>query len=339
MSSYIKKRPTISDVARLAHVSTATVSRALQNPDMVSDETRKKVFEIVTQTGYRANTAARILRQNRASTLLVMLPDIANPFFSEILSGIEDAATEHNFTILIGNTNGEEARAQDLLGSLRNGRADGALLLNGKLPLHPDEIATLPLVSISETIPNTKIGHVATDSVAATYEATQHLIDLGHKRIVHLSGPQGNVLTQERSEGYELAMRAAGLGDHIKIIPCGFTVEDGQRSVACMLRMHSIPDAITCASDVAAMGAIVELRNRGITVPDKVSVVGFDDIEFAKIFAPPLTTIRQNRKELGRRATLMLLGLINGTILEAENIVIGHMLIRRGSAIAAVNNR
>lgn len=325
------KRPTIADVARQANVSTATVSRALQNPDLVSETTRKLVFDVVARTGYRANTAAKMLRQNRAGTLLVVLPDIANPFFSEILSGIEDAATEQNHTILIGNTNGQESRARDLLENLRNGRADGALLLNGKIPLSPDEIAMLSLVSISEDIPGADISHVGTDSVHACADATRHLIELGHKRIMHFCGPEGNVLSLQRSLGYQTAMTDAGLEANIQLLPCGFTVDAGQASAMQLLNYRTAPTAIVCASDEAAMGAITTLRAHEISVPDDISVVGFDDIAFASIFSPPLTTINQQRKVLGRKATLLLLDLIGGASLRTENVVVEHTLIERGS--------
>ncbi|MEP5759286.1 MAG: LacI family DNA-binding transcriptional regulator [Litoreibacter sp.] len=328
-----KKRPTIADVAHLAGVSTATVSRALQSPDLVSEKNRKLIFDVVSQTGYRPNTAAKMLRQNRANTLLVVLPDIANPFFSEILSGIEDVATVHNYTILISNTNGDDARTRDLLGSLRNGRADGALLLNGQLPLPDHEIETLSLVSISEAIPNAQILHVGTDSIAATREATEYLITLGHKKIVHFGGPTGNILTKEREQGYRSAMQAAGLSDDITVIPSGFKLEDGQASVDALLTKHDPPDAIVCASDIAAMGAISGLTKRGYQVPQDISVIGFDDIDFSSIFSPPLTTIRQNRKELGKRATLMLLGLIEGTLENPNMNVVEHSLIERSSTI------
>ncbi|MEO9650168.1 MAG: LacI family DNA-binding transcriptional regulator [Roseobacter sp.] len=333
MTSRTKKRPTISDVARLANVSTATVSRALQNPELVSQQTRKTVYDVVAQTGYRANKAAKMLRQNRANTLLVLLPDIANPFFSEILSGIEEVATEHNNTILIGNTNGEDTRTKDLLGNLRNGRADGALLLNGKLPIATDEITSLKLVSISEAISDAPIPHVGTDSVAASREATQHLIDLGHRRVIHFSGQQGNILTEQRIKGYQEAMQTAGLEAYSQVIPCGFTLKNGQAAATRLLKTNIVPDAIVCASDIAAMGAVSEFKSRGLDIPQDLSIVGFDDIDFSGIFSPPLTTIRQSRKEMGQQAARMLLGHINGTLGEPENITVEHRLIQRASAI------
>lgn len=331
MKSLLNKRPTIADVARQANVSTATVSRALQTPELVSESTRNQVIEVVARTGYRANTAAKMLRQNRSRTLLVMLPDIANPFFSEILSGIEDAATEQNHTILIGNTNGKESRARDLLENLRNGRADGALLLNGDIPLSTDEIAALSLVSISENIPGVNISHVGTDNVKASSDATQHLIDLGHKRIAHLCGPEGNVLSLQREQGYQAAMKSAGLQAEIKSQPCGFTVDAGQAAAMELLDHQPVPTAIFCANDATAMGAITALLREGLRVPDDISVVGFDDIAFASIFSPPLTTISQQRKELGQRAALLLLDSIRGSSSEPRNIVIDHTLIQRAS--------
>ncbi|MEP0522097.1 MAG: LacI family DNA-binding transcriptional regulator [Hyphomicrobiales bacterium] len=334
MRTLTNKRPTIADVARQANVSTATVSRALQTPDLVSESTRKVVFDVVAQTGYRVNTAAKMLRQNRSGTLLVILPDIANPFFSEILSGIEDAATEQNHTILIGNTNGQDFRARDLLENLRNGRADGALLLNGNLPLPPEEISTLSLISISENIPGIDISHVGTDNVRASADATQHLIDLGHKRIIHFCGPEGNVLSVQRMKGYETAMQSAGLQDEIRYFPCGFTIDAGQNSARQMLSQEIAPTAIVCANDAAAMGTIAALQDQGISVPENISVIGFDDIAFASIFSPPLTTISQQRKEIGRQATYLLLDLIKELPHQTKNVVVEHSLVQRASTAA-----
>ncbi len=202
MKTLLDRRPTIADVAQLAKVSTATVSRALQTPEIVSESTRAAVMDAVQATGYRGNSVAKMLRQNRSGAILVLLPDLANPFFSEILSGIDEVATESRYTILVGNTfrdTGDKTRA--LLDNLWNGRADGGLLLNGALPHALPKRAEAPLISISEAIPGAGIPHVGTDNVQAARDATRHLIDLGHRRIGFISGPTGNVLSQARRDG------------------------------------------------------------------------------------------------------------------------------------------
>lgn len=233
----------------------------------------------------------------------------------------------------MGTPNGEEERTRDLLSNLQNGRADGALLLNGQLPLLPHEKEDLAIVSMSEEIPGANIPHVGTDSVAGTFDATNHLIDLGHRYIFHFSGPDGNMLTSERRLGYESAMHAAGLKDLVKVVSCGFMLEDGQAAAARLMDADTKPDAIVCASDIEAMGTIFELNRQGYVVPRDTSVLGFEDITFASVFSPPLTTIQQNRREIGRRAASMLLGLIQGAQEGPDKVLVEHTLIQRQSAV------
>ncbi|MBO6815837.1 MAG: LacI family DNA-binding transcriptional regulator [Rhizobiaceae bacterium] len=329
-----KKRPTISDVAKLAKVSTATVSRALQTPDLVSQSTRDQVLDAVKRTNYRINSAAKMLRQNRAATLLVLLPDIANPFFSEILSGIEDIATERDHTILIGNTNGEEARTHDLLDLLQCGRADGALLLNGALALPPDEVEALALISISAEIPVANISHVGIDNVGALQEITNHLISLGHRNIVHICGPAGNILSSQRRTGYEQAMLDSGLGEYNRTISGGFTVQDGKAAVGELLKSGDLPTALVCANDDAAIGAILELKQNGLSVPQDVSVSGFDDVPIASLFSPAITTIRQRRKEIGQQAARLLFEELSASAMKPQKLMVDHELVLRDSTCA-----
>lgn len=336
------KRPTIGDVAELAGVSTATVSRTLHNPDVVSESARKAVMEAVRRTGYTQNAAAQILRQQRARAVLVLVPDIGNTFFSEILAGIERVASAAELTILIGDTANEPQREEEFLRYLRNGRADGVLLLNGRLP--PSVIADLdarsgrppPMVTISEALDRQVVPHVGIDNVAAARVATDHLLDLGHRRIAHLCGPAANILTRQRLSGYRQAMAAAGIAEAEQIILDGdFTAESGGLAALRLLEMAERPTAIFCSNDEMAMGLISELHARGVSVPRDLSVVGFDDIVFAKTYIPALTTIHQPRLEVGERAMQTLLSLLDGTAaLEAGETQLEYQLVVRDSTAA-----
>ncbi|EEE35556.1 transcriptional repressor CytR [Rhodobacteraceae bacterium KLH11] len=315
----------------MAGVSTATVSRALQSPDIVSKKTRDAVFAAVSETGYSVNTAAQMLRRNRSGTILVILPDIANPFFSKILSGIEEVATQANLTILIGNTNGEDERFANILENLRNGRADGALLLNGCAP--PDGLLAegVPVISISERVNNSDIPHVGTNNEEAAYDATRYLVSLGHRAIAHAAGPDGNTLTEDRFAGYARAMAEAGLDDKINRVPCGFSFGDGQRAARHVLAKHADATAVFCANDESAMGMIRCLQDEGYVVPDQISVMGFDDVPYASIFQPELTTVHQARNLIGKQAMRMLLDFLSDQPMPVSPTFLEHSIVVRNS--------
>ncbi len=331
MTRISNKRPTVRDVARVAGVSTATVSRALQSPDIVSKKTRDAVFAAVSETGYSINTAAQMLRRNRSGTVLVILPDISNPFFSKILSGIEEVATRAGLTILIGNTNGDDTRYTKILENLRNGRADGALILNGVAP--PDGMLPegTPAVSISERLEGSDYPHVGTDNQKAAFDATQYLIDQGHTKIAHITGPLGNALTEDRLSGYIQAMTEAGLSDHIRSIPGGFTYADGEQAAKQLI--HSWPDATAafCANDESAMGVIRRLQQQDYAVPDQISVMGFDDVPFSRIFQPELTTVHQARNLIGQRAMEKLFEQLENNTSPSGSVFLEHTIVTRNS--------
>ncbi len=315
----MNKRATIEDVARIAGVSTATVSRAIHTPEIVSDSTREAVNGAIEQTGYTLNLAARNLRQQRANATVVLVPDIGNTFFSEILVGIERVASAAGHTILIGHTAKDPVREEKYLNTLVNGQADGALLLNGHLPdvvierIKNAAGGGFPIVSVSEALDDQIVPHVGIDNVRAAAMATQYLLDHGHRHILHLRGPGDNILTHQRMAGFEQAMRAAGLATNPDTFLDGdFTIESGVTAAHQVTRDPTKPTAVFCANDEMAIGLMSELAIRGIEVPTDVSVIGFDDIAFAKTARPGLTTIRQPRAEFGECAMRRLLDLING---------------------------
>lgn len=337
MTKKSNNRPTVRDVARVAGVSTATVSRALQSPDIVSKKTRDAVFAAVSETGYSVNTAAQMLRRNRSGTILVILPDISNPFFSKILSGIEEVATRANLTILIGNTNGDSTRYANILENLRNGRADGALILNGEAP--PDGMLPegTPAVSISERLDGTPYPHVGTDNERAAFDATRYLIEQGHRKIAHVTGPQDNTLTKDRRDGYVKAMTEAGLSDHIRLIDGGFVYSDGEHAGHHLAKNWPDTTAVFCANDESAMGVIRSLQQHGYSVPDNISVMGFDDVPFARIFQPELTTVHQARNLIGQRAMEILLEQLEKKPFSTGSVYLDHRIVSRNSVAGPRN--
>lgn len=317
----MNKRATIGDVARLAGVSTATVSRAIHTPDVVSESTREAVQSAISETGFTLNIAARTLRQQRANAVLVLVPDIGNTFFSEILAGIEKVASARRQTILIGDTAGDRAREERFLSYLVNGRADGALLLNGHLPAG----VRGAVVSVSEALEPQEVPHVGIDNAAASALAVRHLKAAGHRRIAHLSGPQNNILTRQRIEGFR-----AEAGPDAPVLPGAFTIASGRAAADAVLTLDPRPTAVACANDEMAIGLIAGLAAQGVRVPQDISVIGFDDIAFAEATIPALTTIRQPRLAIGERAMMRLISAIEGTA-EAGAEILHVKLVERAS--------
>lgn len=310
-----KRFPKIRDVAEAAGVSTATVSRALSSPGLVSQDTRAIVLRAVEATGYRINHAARNLRRRQAGGIVVLVPNLANPFFSQILSGIASAMAPSGYNVLIADTH--QTHADDgILDYLHNNRADGLIVLHGALPeaLPPAGSAAAhlpPVVFACEWLVEGARPQVTIDNAYGARLAIDHLAALGHLRIGHLMGPQGNVLTASRARGAREALAANGLEIREEwFLEGDFSLDSGAAAARRWLAMTARPTAVFCASDAMACGFIGALSRGGISVPDDVSVVGFDDIEIAAHLVPALTTIAQPRPLIGETAAQMLLDLI-----------------------------
>ncbi|MGO1120609.1 LacI family DNA-binding transcriptional regulator [Rhodovibrionaceae bacterium A322] len=308
------KPATIEDVARLADVSIATVSRVVHSPDKVAERTRLKVQEAIARSGYAPNVLARNLRRRSSGMILVLLPDIGNPFFSSILSGIESLARQAGYGVIIGNTDNRPDKEEVYLSYLRGNQADGVILLTGHLP-HGATVADLPtlppMVALSERVSGDVVPFVGIENVSAAQMATDHLLALGHRRIAHVKGPEGNILTDRRLQGYQQALQAAGIApDAALVVPGAFSIESGRQAVELLWQQSPRPTALFCASDEIAIGALLELTRKGVSVPQEVSVVGFDDIQFASCTTPPLTTLHQPREQMGQAAMSLLLELL-----------------------------
>ncbi|ODT75745.1 MAG: hypothetical protein ABS76_33395 [Pelagibacterium sp. SCN 64-44] len=337
--SQARKTPTIQDVARFAKVSAATVSRALSSPERVSETTRARISEAIHVTGYTLNQAARSLRQRSARTILVALPDIRNPFFSAILDAIEREATSRGYGVLVANLYLGPQTARRLQDYMLSNRADGLLLLDGSLS--PDMLRTLtsppysvPLVVACEEIPNSNFHTVLTDNANAAERATRHLLDLGHRRIGHILGPEHNRVAQDRLSGFTRALERAGQKLRPEWVFRGnFEMASGFSAAARFMALAERPTAIFAANDESAIGFLSGLRQHGLECPRDISVVGFDDLGVTAHFTPPLTTMRQPRETLGRMAAETLVDLLEETGLARGplRIVLNSELIVRES--------
>lgn len=325
--------PTVKIVAEMAGVSTATVSRALSKPDLVSDPILRRVRAAADKAGYTPNALARNLRRMETKSVLIVLPDISNPFFGEIIQGAESVALARGYCVLVGNTNNDAERERAYADVILGRRADGLLLLNGHLPEPWAGFKGAgkgpPIVIACEWIPGTSLPTVRIDNFDAAFQATRYLIDLGHRRIAHIAGPKGNVLRRERMLGYREAMRKAGLrpisadGD--------FSIESGFAATVDLLDRNDRPTAIFAANDETAIGVIQAVKARSLSVPRDISVVGFDDIRFAAANDPPLTTVSQPRVELGRRSMELLCDILENKPHIPQEVIVPTSFIVRGS--------
>jgi LacI family repressor for deo operon, udp, cdd, tsx, nupC, and nupG len=310
----IKASPTIQDVARLANVSTATVSRTLSSPDRVAEETRRLVIEAVERTGYQVNVTARNLRRKQAGAIVVLVPNIGNPFFSQILAGVETTASKAGLNVLIADTRQPRAQEGQLREYLDNNRADGILVLDGALQdsfFIAANRARPPVVFACEWCEGTKLPSIRFDNEGGAALAVEHLADLGHTRIGHLLGPLGNVLTYARLRGVNEALKRRNLPiEKDWFFDGDFSLAAGARAAQRWLALPERPTAVTASNDEMACGFMSELHRHGVEVPRDVSVVGFDDIDIAERFIPALTTIHQPRFQIGEIAAAELISLI-----------------------------
>lgn len=328
---------TLWDVARAAGVSAATVSRALEKPDTVAEKTRRRVMEAVASCGYTPNIQARNLRKRETRLVTVLIADVTNPFFNEIVRGVEQVARAHGYSVLLAdsaNDPGQEAAYGTLLAARRT---DGMILLNGRLPVGlPPEGARgarpPPIVVACEYLTDRNLPTVQIDNVEAARMATQHLIDQGHRRIGFITGPMGNVLSRDRLQGHRDALRGSGLPLEKSLVAAGdFSIQSGIATAQHLLGLPERPTAIFASNDEMAFGAIRAARDRGMQVPRDLSVMGFDDIRFAAYVDPPLTTVRQPGLEIGRTAMAMLLCILTGEPVEPRRVVLPTELAVRAS--------
>jgi LacI family repressor for deo operon, udp, cdd, tsx, nupC, and nupG len=327
---------TIVDVARLAQVSTATVSRTLSRPQSVNEAMRLRVQAAVAKLGYEPNPAARLLRTRRSFKILITVPDISNPFFSKVFRGAEEAARAADYSVIIGNTRSDSQIESRYAAMFQQHEVDGLLFLGYCLPsLLEEAVAStnnvVPAVHGSDRNPDLKVSSVHIDNVAAGADGMDHLVGLGHRRIGIISGPLDSPVCRDRLTGVQRIARAAGLPE--PVVRSGtFSVETGFREAGQLLAEASV-SAIFCFSDELAIGVLHAVYSAGLTCPNDISVVGCDDIDLSPYLEPPLTTISAPCDQIGRRAIRMLIDIIEQRQTSVESITLPHRLaIRHSSA-------
>jgi LacI family repressor for deo operon, udp, cdd, tsx, nupC, and nupG len=304
----------IAEVAKLAGVSTATVSRALSTPDKVNARTRERVLEVVRATGYTPNIAGRRLRAARSMTALVVVPSLITPFFGDLLLAIDQALSAKGYGLLIGNLHDEAEKEAELVRLVLSGQADGAILLNGRMLRDGNRSMAdsgAPIVGLSLPIADAPALAIVVDEESGGALVAEHLLALGHRRMAYLSGPPGNYCDVGRWAGFARRLEAAGVDPATVVRWRGdFHVESGVAAGRAFIETADRPTAVFAASDMMAIGFMRSVHDAGLRVPDDVSVVGYDGIVFADFTEPPLTTVRQPREAMGRAAVELLLQLI-----------------------------
>lgn len=331
-----QKLATIEDVAAIAGVSIATVSRAINEPTKVADETRRRVNEAIARTGYTTNAMARSLRMRRSNMILILAPDVGDPNFSNILVGLETEASKRGYGVLIGNTQNDAEREADYLRFISSNQADGLILLTGHLPFghaQPGQETRLPpMVAVNEPVPNSDIPFVGVDNFEGSRLAAEHLISQGHRRIAFIGRSTGRAVNQLRERGYRAALEAAGIAiDPLLILDGDGTTESGRQATEHMFVRDVLPTAFLCINDATALGVIIALNARRYDLPRQFSVMGFDDISFASFVTPSLTTMKQPRLRIGEAAMDMLLGLLEGNRPDRNSVLLRAELIVRNS--------
>jgi LacI family transcriptional regulator, repressor for deo operon, udp, cdd, tsx, nupC, and nupG len=322
----------IRDVARLAGVSVATVSRALSNPEKVSPESLDKVHKAIAEVGYRPNMLARNFRSARAYAVVVLVPDIANPFYSLFIRALEDRAHQKGYAVLLGDTRGTPERELEYIRRVETRLADGIVQLRPSSEKSQNNIpADVPCVNACgceyTTGPAIRI-----DNRGAAKSMVNYLISLGHKRIGVISGLKDNPHAIDRLEGYKEALAEAGIPFEKDLIAEGdFTMWSGLNAAFQFCNMKNRPTAIFSMNDEMAIGAMQTLKSQGIRIPEDISVTGFDDIAYAKYSDPSLTTISQPAEEMGKMAMDMLLKVIEGEPLSQRECVLPTEFIIRKS--------
>lgn len=323
----------IREVARVAGVSVATVSRTLSSPEKVSTTTLEKVHRAIEKVQYRPNMLARNFRSTRAFSIVVLVPDITNPFFSTVIRGIEDQAQKQGYAVLLGDTRDTRERERDYVRLVETRLADGVIQLSphsGKVVDPADNDIAYVNACGCETTPAPS---VRVDNVGGAQTMVDYLIGLGHRRIGVISGLEDNPHTMDRLRGYKLSLERAGIEFRDELVAGGnFTMWSGLEAARHFCDMDEPPTAIFCMNDEMAIGAIQTLKACRFRVPEDISVTGFDNIQYSKYWDPALTTIAQPAEAMGKTATEVLIKVIEGEKPEQSEYVLPYEFIERASS-------
>ncbi len=315
----LKSKSTIYDVAKLAGFSPATVSLALGGSPKIKESTKEKIRDAAGKLKYQPNFLARGLVKQETKTICLIIPDNLNPVFAEITQGVEHFAYGRGYSIILCITNEDAQREKFYLEIMRNNRADGLLVFPTFFQVVQEEALKLkasgiPFVIVGRRIEGMDSDYVAIDLESGGYKAADFLIKLGHKKIGIIYGVANPDLGKSRLEGFKRAFLENGIHFRTDFVKgCGYRIHDGYKVAKELLSDKDRPTALFAINDLLAIGALKAVRELGLKVPADISIVGFDDIEFASYSDPPLTTVSLKEKEMGKAAVEMLIDRIENT--------------------------
>lgn len=330
---------TIKDIARMAEVSTATVSMILNNKDAnISTVTREKVLRIVKENNYIPNTMARSLVTRQTKTIGLVIPDIANPFFPELARGAEDKASEAGYSIIYCNTDDDLEKEEKYINMLAEKMVDGIVFTHSAKRtsgLSPIDRGSIPVILIDRDLDSSNVkGRVLVDNLEGAYKAVRHLIDKGYKKIAFITGALTSTTAKDRLAGYKKALKESGIEYNSNYVRAGqYKSEWGLIATKQLLDEGLDFDAVFCGNDLIAISVIKLLKSKSYTIPNDVGIVGFDDIYMASVVEPGLTTIKQPIYEMGYKAVELLIEVLekSGEAAEQKTIILGTELIVRKS--------
>lgn len=342
-----EKDITIYDLANELNVSVATVSRALKDDPVVNKQTKKKVYELAEKVGYRSNLFARNLRSQKTNTIGLIVAKIASHFQASVISGIEDIANKHGYNLIISQSSEQYLKEEISARTMFNNRVDGLLVslafdtkkLNHIEPFFKKNI---PVIFFDRVMEHANSTAVVINNERAAYKATKHLIEQGCKRIIHITAPIKQNVYIDRLKGYKQALEDYKIPFKKENVMIGnLSQADGAEAAKKILRMNSMPDGVFVANDSCAVGCMLELKKKGIKIPDTIAFVGFNNDAVSEVIEPNLTTINYSGYEVGQVAAQQLISHLQGlsTIYSTNKIILKSELIVRASSLRNKNRK
>jgi LacI family transcriptional regulator len=329
----------MKQVAERAGVSISTVSHVINNTRAVSDDVRRRVLEIIDEMRYVPSAVARSLKNDKTNTIGVLVPNSSNPYFAELIRWIEDAAFESGYHIILCNAHGDARKQNVYLRLLMEKRIDGLVLIASGADEEHDLLLrqeSVPIIQLERALPGLDTDLVLAGQEEGAWQATRHLIELGHRAIACVSGPADLPRSRERVGGFMRAMREAGLAvQDDDVVHVEFTSAGGHAAFASLLARPRRPSAVFVTSDLMAIGGLCAASSAGVKVPGELSVVGYDDICTASYAIPPLTTIAPPKREMARLAIGRLIERIRGVHEPLRKIALASALVVRASTAPA----
>jgi LacI family transcriptional regulator len=334
---------TIKDVAALAGVSFTTVSHVLNDTRPVSADARARVLAAIDEIGYLPSAVARSLRKSETKTVGVLVPNVQNPFFAELVGGVEEYCRQSGFSVLICNSDNDPKHQQQYMRTLLGKRVDGLLVSSAgddEALARIFEMVNIPAVTVDRLVPGARADRVAVDNEQGAYGAVRHLMALGHRTIACISGPREFAVARERIAGWRRALQEAGLpNEDGLVVESDFSSAGGHLAAQALLREVQGVTGIFASNDMMAFGALRAAAEAGRPVPQKLSVVGFDDIEMSRYVFPALTSVGVSIKQLGQEAGRVLIDRIDNPEMALKNILLTPRLVMRESTAAPPKNK